>query len=51
MLYLVQITAKRVDYPRRSDIKTKQIGFLVYYIIITRPAIIKYSSTCYSKSN
>jgi hypothetical protein len=51
MLYSVQVTAEKIGCPRRSDTKTGQIGFLVYYIIIARPAIIRYSSTRRLKSN
>jgi hypothetical protein len=51
MLYLAQVAAERVGCPRRSDTGAGQISSLVYYIIITRPAIIKHSSTYYSKSN
>jgi hypothetical protein len=51
MLYLVQVAAKGAGCPRRSDTGAGQTGSLACYIIIARPVIIKYSSTCYSKSN
>jgi hypothetical protein len=51
MLYSVQAAAEGVGCPRRSDTGAGQIGFLAYCIIITRPAIIRYSFTRCSKSN
>jgi hypothetical protein len=51
MLYLVQVVAEGAGCPRRSDTKARQTGSLACYIIIARPVIIRYSSTCRSKSN
>jgi hypothetical protein len=51
MLYLVQAVVKGVGCPRKSDTGAGQIGSLAYYIIVARPAIIRHSSTCCSKSN
>jgi hypothetical protein len=51
MLYSVRVAAKGASCPKRSDTGARQTGSLAYYIIIARPAIVKYSSTCCSKSN
>jgi hypothetical protein len=51
MLCLAQTVAEGVGYPRRSDTKAGQIGSLACYIIVTRPAIVRYSSIYCSKSN
>jgi hypothetical protein len=51
MLYLAQVVAKGAGCFRRSDTRAGQTGSLACYIIITRLAIIRYSSTRCSKSN
>jgi hypothetical protein len=43
MLCLARVAAEGAGCPRRSDIKAGQTGSLACYIIIARPAIIRYS--------